>query len=67
MSAGGCSVAHRWSAWRPLASGLLERRCACGSVERGSYDAVNAAELEKLAAVLAAWRRTFGDEPPRHE
>lgn len=43
-------------------SGLLERRCACGAVERGSYEAVNGAELDRLAHVMDAFRRVFRDE-----
>jgi len=45
---------------------MLERRCGCGAVERGTYEAVNADAVERLDAVLGAWRRVFGDrEVPR--
>jgi hypothetical protein len=57
--------AHRWSDWLPVARDLLERRCACGDVERATYDAVNGDELDRLKIVLTAWRRVFGTEERR--
>jgi hypothetical protein len=61
-----CATGHTWSEWRPIPEGLLERRCGCGAVERGTYDAVNGGELARLGAVVAAFRRAFpGYEPLR--
>ena len=40
-TAGGCAL-HRWSPWRMVARGLLERRCPCASVERITPEALAA-------------------------
>jgi hypothetical protein len=50
-----------------VATGLLERRCPCGSVERGTSEAINAQALEQLDVVLAAFRRAFPGREVPHE
>jgi hypothetical protein len=59
-SAPASPATHRWSSWQPCSGNLLERRCvSCGTLERGTYDAVNGAELDRLEMMLAAARRAF--------
>jgi hypothetical protein len=50
----------RWSPWREIDGGMLERRCGCGAVERATFEAINTQALEQLDAMLSAWRRVFG-------
>lgn len=52
---------HPWSAWYPIHGGaLLERRCGhCGTVERITYEGLNAEAIERLDSVVAAFRRAF--------
>jgi hypothetical protein len=59
---------HRWCAWYPVRTELLERRCAhCGAVERitrdGLVDATIGEAVAQLRAVRAA-ARAAGVELP---
>jgi hypothetical protein len=55
--------AHPWSPWRSLPNGMMERRCpCCRAVERAAPEALLTAELDRLRAVVAAYRRVFGEE-----
>ena len=63
MTAGGCGM-HRWTPWRMVERGLLERRCPCGSVERGTPETLVAEALGEHGEAFVVSSRE--DEPP-HE
>jgi hypothetical protein len=53
MTPPGCAR-HRWSPWADGPRGLVERRCACGSVERATPEAAAERDLAPLLAELRA-------------
>ena len=43
---------HRWSPWRVIDRGLLERRCPCGNLEWATPEAIHTGTLAGLDAAL---------------
>ena len=60
MSAHG----HTWSPWYPVQAGLLEHRCACGSVERGTTETITDTMLHGMDAALARLRALIAEARP---